>query len=249
MIEWLNELFDYLSSTDSETKEKPIEASNSNQAPVKKFTKFPISIYTHKTYVNSNWMRFRSVIINLLNDMFCDENIAATLSNPEYAYMIPGVYRFKKAVGGEGLYSIYVKYYALEQRLLVIGFNDQKAFHLSKRIRELRPEFVAYLKSLFKEQVEVGKSVDITYDKFVERFKRNSVVDIPNAAMVGDPTFNKGGIDFNADKMNVQVQNNGGAIEFKLDPAMLQRLQNAPGFTPVIINIQPMGDIKSFLTS
>jgi hypothetical protein len=34
---------------------------------------------------------------------------------------------------------------------------------------------------------------------------------------------------------------------FALDPAQLEQLQNAPGFTPVIINIQPMTDLKLFL--
>jgi len=57
----------------------------------------------------------------------------------------------------------------------------------------------------------------------------------------------EGGINFNSDKMNLQVQNNGGDIQFHLDSAMLQQLQNAPGFVPVIINIHPMTDLKTFL--
>ena len=48
---------------------------------------------------------------------------------------------------------------------------------------------------------------------------------------------NTGGIDFNSDKMDLQVQNAGKSIRFKIDPAMLQQLQNAPGFVPVIVNI------------
>jgi hypothetical protein len=38
-------------------------------------------------------------------------------------------------------------------------------------------------------------------------------------------------------------------IKFHLDPAMLRQLQNAPGFVPVIINIQPLNDLKSFLVA
>ena len=57
----------------------------------------------------------------------------------------------------------------------------------------------------------------------------------------------EGGINFNADKMNLAIQNNGGAIKFELDPAMLRRLQNSPGFSPVIINIQPLKDPMAFL--
>jgi hypothetical protein len=58
---------------------------------------------------------------------------------------------------------------------------------------------------------------------------------------------NKGGIDFSADKFNVQVQNQGPAIRFDLGPAMLKRLQNAAGFAPVIINIRPVPDLRMFL--
>ena len=34
---------------------------------------------------------------------------------------------------------------------------------------------------------------------------------------------------------------------FRGDPAMLQQLQNAPVFVPVIINVQPMTDLRVFL--
>ena len=55
-----------------------------------------------------------------------------------------------------------------------------------------------------------------------------------------------GGINFNADKLDLQVQNQEGEIKFKLDPAMLRDFQNAPGFVPVIIKIQPLNDIGVF---
>jgi len=57
---------------------------------------------------------------------------------------------------------------------------------------------------------------------------------------------NLGGIDLTSDKA-LSVQNNGQGIKFHLDPAQLQELENAPGFVPVIINIQPLGDLKMFL--
>ena len=58
---------------------------------------------------------------------------------------------------------------------------------------------------------------------------------------------NTGGIDFTANKTPLEVQNAGEGIKFHLDSAELVRLQNAPGFTPVIINIQPMVDLRQFL--
>jgi hypothetical protein len=56
-----------------------------------------------------------------------------------------------------------------------------------------------------------------------------------------------GGIDFNAVKMNLSVQNSACEIKFNLDPAMLQELQNVPGFTPIITKIQQAGDLEIFL--
>ena len=69
----------------------------------------------------------------------------------------------------------------------------------------------------------------------------------------------KGGIDFKPDKVDsaFAVKNSGGEISakggsasggnFHIDPAMLEQLQNAPGFVPVIINIQPVDDLRLFL--
>ena len=56
-----------------------------------------------------------------------------------------------------------------------------------------------------------------------------------------------GGIDLTPAHMNLQTQNAGGGIKFHLDPVLLRQLQNAPGFVPVIINIQPMVDLGQFL--
>ena len=46
---------------------------------------------------------------------------------------------------------------------------------------------------------------------------------------------------------NLQAQSNGGEIKFQIDPAMLQQLKNAPGFVPLIINIQPLENLQEFL--
>ena len=70
----------------------------------------------------------------------------------------------------------------------------------------------------------------------------------------------RGGIDLTSGKWKLQIQNNpkfrqerripgekDRGIKFHLDPAMLQQLQNAPGFLPVIIDIEPLGDLRIFL--
>ena len=64
-----------------------------------------------------------------------------------------------------------------------------------------------------------------------------------------------GGIDFNAEKLNIEVKNGSpikdlgdeNGIKFQMNPAQLFELQNAPGFTPIIINIQPMINLPLFL--
>jgi len=57
-----------------------------------------------------------------------------------------------------------------------------------------------------------------------------------------------GGIDFNPDKMDLQIKGNDNAgIKFHLDPVLLRQLQNAPGFVPVITNIQPLKSLSIFL--
>ncbi len=63
-----------------------------------------------------------------------------------------------------------------------------------------------------------------------------------------------GGIDLTPARMDLQTKvvdsrfrGNDKGIQFHLDPAMLAQLQNAPGFVPVIINIQPLNDLKAFL--
>jgi len=65
---------------------------------------------------------------------------------------------------------------------------------------------------------------------------------LPNKAMAA-----KGGIDLTQANIHFPSQNNNGEIKFHLDLAMLRQLQNAPGFVPVIINIQPMNNLREFL--
>ncbi len=60
-------------------------------------------------------------------------------------------------------------------------------------------------------------------------------------AQMATPT---GGIDFTAPSLSIKE---GGAIGFKINPAMLEMLEEAPGFTATIRSIQPMNDLKAFL--
>ena len=56
-----------------------------------------------------------------------------------------------------------------------------------------------------------------------------------------------GGIDLHSSRLKLETTREGKDIRLHLDPAQLQQMQNASGFTPVIINIQPMSDLRFFL--
>jgi glycosyltransferase involved in cell wall biosynthesis len=56
-----------------------------------------------------------------------------------------------------------------------------------------------------------------------------------------------GGIDFDTAKLDLETGRQGDEIKFQTDPAMLKQLQEAPGFMPVIISIQPLADVRLFL--
>lgn len=76
---------------------------------------------------------------------------------------------------------------------------------------------------------------------------QSSAKEVDRASLVAEDK--KGGIDFKSGEVDsvFAVKNNGGEIKFHIDPAMLEQLQNAPGFMPVIINIQPIKDLPGFL--
>ena len=64
-----------------------------------------------------------------------------------------------------------------------------------------------------------------------------------------------GGIDLTSANINLQTKvidsrlrgNDSEGIKFHIDFAMLQQLQNAPGFMPVIISVEPLKSLSEFL--
>ncbi|MBF0490929.1 MAG: hypothetical protein HQL15_10060, partial [Candidatus Omnitrophica bacterium] len=56
-----------------------------------------------------------------------------------------------------------------------------------------------------------------------------------------------GGIDFDLNKVKLETGNSNGEIRFHPDAATLLQLQNASVFTPQILNLQPVTDLKVFL--
>ena len=108
-----------------------------------------------------------------------------------------------------------------------------KSFYRFLKLRSLklpRGESLGY--SIGGNKIYYGNS-----NGFLDKLKVG-----PNQAMNSGKSL-RGGIDFT----KVAIQNSGGAIKFHVDAAMLKQLQNAPGFVPVIISIQPMVNLRKFL--
>jgi len=90
-----------------------------------------------------------------------------------------------------------------------------------------------------------------------EKFSR-AVFSSGRKAGLDDPAvvipIRRGGIDLTTANMHVETQtdsrlpgNDRRGVKFDLDPAMLRRLQDASGFSPVIIAIKPMINLAVFL--
>ena len=67
-------------------------------------------------------------------------------------------------------------------------------------------------------------------------------------AMAGE--VKRGGIDFTVNKTPLEVKTDDKEeIKFNIDHAMLQQMENASGLKPVIVDIQPLQDLRVFLVS
>ncbi len=166
-------------------------------------------------------------------------------------------YKDRKTVVGTG---ITVK---PNHRLKGIGirlFIQMTEFLKSKGIDVYRIKFentqeaqgvARYVETVFFGNVQVVKDVggNITEVSISPRS-----FDAPKAMSLlksGDPVdagmTAPGGIDLNADNLTLQTKSQSGQIKFHTDPALLARFKDAPGLMPVIMNIQPLDDLKIFL--
>ncbi len=94
---------------------------------------------------------------------------------------------------------------------------------------------------------ELGKCVSVTdfHRAYFEKLHAEILADIHKK--MDEYPERRGGIDLNDDRLDLRIKNDGGSMSLYVDPAMLEQLKSVPGFTPVIINIQPLPDVKAFL--
>ncbi|MBF0571304.1 MAG: hypothetical protein HQL12_05470 [Candidatus Omnitrophica bacterium] len=231
---------------------------------------FPLNpIYTFKTgLLTKAWddPANQRKIIDRINNVLADSLEAPAYMYPDY----PGLYRLRLAGQGSVELRVYVKSYNQEgQRILVIiGVASSNEVHQNGKKRKLEDDVTGILEK-FKPKAVYGtfdklqasgldlqKMQDAAMDALGTDELSFEGIHSPLNAMNknvnmgnGESEIYKGGIDLSSAGMNLQTQNNAGGIKFHLDPAKLAQLQNAPGFVPVIINIQPVTDLRNFLGS
>ena len=132
-------------------------------------------------------------------------------------------------------------------RLKRVGFDLNNQWHrkmLRNALGNNFDEFYHVEPGFETESLQeiLRKSIDLTIQQVAERI-RMETGHSPVAEKISGP----GGIDFTQARMNIQTQNTGEGIKFHLDPAQLAQLQNAEGFVPVIISMQPMVNVRKFL--
>ncbi|MEI7998950.1 MAG: hypothetical protein WCH62_05535, partial [Candidatus Omnitrophota bacterium] len=116
------------------------------------------------------------------------------------------------------------------------------------------PEAVAFVNAnayKFKSITRSSDSGRTAAWKYIYNHGLNAAIEyaktLSRAMTTEKQDLSKGGIDLTPANMNLQTHNAGVEIKFHMDSAMLQQLQNAPGLIPVIINIQPLNDLRMFL--
>ncbi len=156
-----------------------------------------------------------------------------------------GLHSHPGVLEGELILAEWLGQEELDQLIKMRKFDIQDAQRLAAATRannDVVKKYVAFLQFIVTKAEEKSRGMNNAAMKIQGSGDR---------AMAGEE---KGGIDLTADKTPLEVKmdsrfrgNDNAGIKFNIDPAMLEQLQNASGFVPVIINIQPMTDLRLFL--
>jgi hypothetical protein len=105
----------------------------------------------------------------------------------------------------------------------------------------------AHLDHLFIQRLQTGNP-DSDMTKLIEMYA--PYMDVSKALeslQQKDNAEKMGGIDLKKSTTPLNIQNNGGTIKFNIDPAMIERINAAPGFTPQVFTISPLQSLPAFL--
>lgn len=75
----------------------------------------------------------------------------------------------------------------------------------------------------------------------------DKAMSIEKAASLVNKGDMKGGIDLDPSRLELKTKDSGQAVIFNVDPAMLQKMRQAAGISPVIIGVQPLTSLAEFL--
>ncbi len=118
-----------------------------------------------------------------------------------------------------------------------INLTTQEAMRVRQSLDKVKALEDVFVKRSFTDAMSFANSIYARVNSMKEAQ--------PNKAQ-----SNLGGIDLKSDRLNLELQNQGGAIAFKVTPEMLAQLRDAAGFEPVVLDMKPVGDVgglKSFL--
>jgi hypothetical protein len=113
------------------------------------------------------------------------------------------------------------------QVLSIDGHRNQLAYHQSGNI---------YMGAIPLKNVKIESNI-------------SSSPLVISPAMIGSKPSKSGGIDFNANQMNMNVVKERNGVGVNFDTAMVEQIRRNgfEGFVPVIINVQPIKDIRLLL--
>jgi len=154
-------------------------------------------------------------------------------------------------------HSMIILYNIENTPLLTINYKventiDSKGVDVNKLISEVEGEMVENEK-LDPEKEDSIKKLILQYIRSYNDIKSDVV---SNAAMgaqkntlINHTASPTGGIDLNANRMQLNVQKLGSGVGINFDPAMIKSFESGDfqGFVPMIINIQPINNIAVML--
>jgi DNA-binding CsgD family transcriptional regulator len=160
-----------------------------------------------------------------------------------------------------------------DKKILAFVLQGSSAMQIAKRIKgddldkieRRREDIIKNLRFIFT----LGMLEDFGSRRQVQELLIRLTSDQAQVSLQQQPESDRamgvsktGGIDLTPANISVEVKKEIASslegtprndttegIKFHMDPAMLAQLQNAPGFVPVIIHIQPLKNLSDFLSS
>jgi len=143
-----------------------------------------------------------------------------------------------------------------------IEFPKLYEMALFKTSKGYNPEFILESRKMREELIPLIEQICKIYDSIVvidqssqelsklpvrHEVQQPMITQMVSPAMTTIGANRNGGIDLTPANLNLQMQHAGVGIKFHLNPAMLQKLQNAQGLVPVVISIRPVDNLGKFL--